>query len=153
MKLRCVDRIHAWTPYREITGLKAVSFEEFELKAPFGDEAALPESLVLESLLQLGNWLLLLSSEFTRLGRVIRIGEVQFLDRLRPGQALHLRVTVTRRRAEDFEFAGEGSVHGRPLVRGSGCLATTVPAADYLNPADARVLFAEIGPPVESMPP
>ena len=72
MKLRLVDKIFAWSPYQSISGLKAVSFEEYCLKEAFGDEARLPESLLLESFLQLGNWLLLLSSDYNQIGMVSR---------------------------------------------------------------------------------
>ena len=63
MKFRLVDRILDWEPRRVIRGVKAVSFEEYELKRAWGDEPCLPESLVLESLLQLGNWLVIRSSD------------------------------------------------------------------------------------------
>ena len=100
MKFRFVDKILAWTPHQHIVGIKAVSFEEYCLKEPFGDEARLPETLLLESFLQLGNWLLLLSSDFKQMGMVIRISEARFHDFLRPGQQLRMDVTLSRRNEE-----------------------------------------------------
>ena len=70
MKLRMVDRILDWKPRRSIVGVKAVSFEEYSLKSPWGRKAALPESLLVEALFQLGNWLIMLSSDFTQMGLV-----------------------------------------------------------------------------------
>jgi 3-hydroxymyristoyl/3-hydroxydecanoyl-(acyl carrier protein) dehydratase len=72
MKFRMVDRILAYEPRRSIRGAKTVSFEEYQLKAAFGDEAHLPETLLLESFFQLGNWLIVLSSDFTQMGMVVR---------------------------------------------------------------------------------
>ena len=92
MKFRLVDKILGWSPYERITGIKAVSFEEYCLKKPFGDEARLPETLLLESFLQLGNWLILLSSDFARMGMVIRITEVRFDGYLLPGQQVRMEV-------------------------------------------------------------
>ncbi len=148
MKFRLVDKITSWSPYRQITGVKTVSFEEYCLKEPFGDEARLPELLLLESFLQLGNWLILLSSDFRSLGMAARISEVRFHDFLRPGQALQMTATVERRREDGFELFGEGTVNNRVLITGLGCLATPVAAADYVNPDDLRVLFAEIYDPL-----
>ena len=147
MKFRLVDKIIAWSPYERISGLKAVSFEEYCLKEAFGDEARLPETLLLESFLQLGNWLLLLSSDYNQIGMVSRISEVRFHAFLLPGQQLRMDVTVARRHEDGFELSGEGRVNGRTVISGLGCLAVPVPAATYVNPEDLRVLFSEIYEP------
>jgi 3-hydroxyacyl-[acyl-carrier-protein] dehydratase len=153
MKFRLVDKILSWTPHQQITGIKAVSFEEYCLKEAFGDEPRLPETLVLESFLQLGNWLLLLSSDFTQMGMVIRISEVRFRDFLRPGQHLRMDVELARQNEDGFELSGEGQVNGRAVMSGVGCLAVPVPAAEYLNADDMRVLFSEMYQPEKNTTP
>ena len=147
MKFRFVDKILSWTPHQRITGLKAVSFEEYCLKEPFGEEGRLPETLLLESLLQLGNWLVLLSTDFQQTGMVIRMSEVRFHDYLLPGQTLQMDVTLARHREEGFELSGEGRADGRIVITGVNCLAVPVPAAEYVNPDDLRVVFSEIYQP------
>jgi 3-hydroxyacyl-[acyl-carrier-protein] dehydratase len=153
MKFRFVDQIVSWTPYQRICGIKAVSFEEYSLKEAMGEEPHLPESLLLESFLQLGNWLILLSSDFTRMGVLIRLSRVSFHDYLRPGEQVRMEVILRRHRAADFELSGEGRVQGRSIISGHGCLAVAVPAADYVNPDDLRVLFSELHQPDETMKP
>jgi 3-hydroxymyristoyl/3-hydroxydecanoyl-(acyl carrier protein) dehydratase len=145
MKFRFVDQIVAWSPWERIRGVKAVSFEEYQLKEAFGDEARLPETLLLESFFQLGNWLILLSSGFQQTGFVVRLNEARFYDSLRPGEAVCMDVTVTHRHEDGLELAGEGRVNDQVIVTGLGCLATPVPAADLFNPDELRVLFEEIG--------
>jgi 3-hydroxyacyl-[acyl-carrier-protein] dehydratase len=147
MKFRLVDKILDWSPYKRITGIKAVSFEEYCLKEAFGDEARLPETLLLESFLQLGNWLILLSSDFARMGMVVRMTEVCFDSYLLPGQQVRMEVEMSREREDGFEFSGQGHVNGRSVIRGSGCLAVPVPAAEYIQPDDLRVVFSEIYEP------
>lgn len=147
MKFRLVDKILVWSPYKCITGIKAVSFEEYCLKEALGDEARLPETLLLESFLQLGNWLILLSSDFARMGMVIRINEVRFDGYLLPGQQVRMEVAMSREREDGFEFSGRGHVNGRSVIRGSGCLAVPVPATEYVQPDDLRVVFSEIYEP------
>ena len=100
----------SWSPYQRISGVKAVSFEEYCLKESFGDEPRLPETLLLESFLQLGNWLILLSSDFKQMGMVVRISEVRFQGFLLPGRQLRMEVTLARRREDGFELSGEGRV-------------------------------------------
>ena len=150
MKFRFVDKITSWSPYRQITGIKAVSFEEYCLKDAFGEAPRLPESLLLESFLQLGNWLILLSSDFKSMAMAVRISEVRFHDALLPGRQLRMAVSVTRQREDGFEMSGEGRVDGRVIISGVGCLAAPVPAEEFVNPNDLRVLFSEIYEPEET---
>lgn len=147
MKFRLVDKITSWTRWDNICGIKAVSFEEYSLKESFGDPPRLPELLLLESLLQLGNWLVILSSDFEQTGVVARLSEVRFHSFLLPGEQLELGVRVTRRRKDGFEMTGGGHVQGRSVITGFGCLASVAPLASYQNPADLRVLFSEIYEP------
>ena len=147
MKFRFVDKITSWSPYRQITGIKAVSFEEYCLKAAFGEEPRLPETLLLESFLQLGNWLILLSSNFKTMAMPVRISEVRYDGYLLPGRQLRMSVSVTRQRDVGFELSGEGRVDGRVMISGLGCLAAPVPAAEFVNADDLRVLFSEIYEP------
>ena len=144
MKFRMVDRILAWEPRRMIRGVKAVSFEEYELRERLGDEPCLPESLVMEALFQLGNWLIVLSSDYTRMGLVVQWDEVRFLNRLRPGHRLLMEVNVLTWRDDGILMDGSASDGEKTIVMGSRCLAVPVSLADYQNPDDLRVLFSEI---------
>ena len=107
MKFRFVDKITSWSPYRQITGIKAVSFEEYCLKAAFCEMPRLPESLLLESFLQLGNWLILLSSDFKTMAMAVRISEVRFHEALLPGRQLRMAVSVTRQREDGYRCQRE----------------------------------------------
>lgn len=151
MKFRLVDKIVSWSPYQSISGIKAVSFEEYCLKESFGDEPRLPETLLLESFLQLGNWLILLSSQFKETGMVVRISQVRLHDFLLPGRQLRMEVTLSRQRSDGFELSGEGRVNGRTIISGLGCLVVPVPAVELVDPANLRVLFSEIYQPEEAV--
>jgi 3-hydroxymyristoyl/3-hydroxydecanoyl-(acyl carrier protein) dehydratase len=146
MKFRLVDRIISWKPNESITGFKTVSFEEYQLKSFIDVEPHLPESLLLESVLQLGNWLVILSSDFTRMGLVAKITRVCFHDFARPGQRITLKVSLLKQNAEGFLLSGSGHTEDRCIISGLECLATTVPLPDYMDPEDLRVVFSEIGP-------
>ena len=147
MKFRLVDKITSWAPWQHISGIKAVSFEEYSLKEAFGEKPRLPETLLLESFLQLGNWLVILSSDFQQMGALARISKVEFCDALLPGQRLHLDVQLKRRREDGFELSGQGMVDGRVIISGLGCLASPVPLKEYLDPEDMKVVFSEIFEP------
>lgn len=144
MKFRLVDKVTSWAPWQNITGIKAVSFEEYSLKEDFGGQPRLPEMLLLESFLQLGNWLVMLSSDFQQMGTLARISEVHFHGGLFPGQKLQLEVKLIRRRDDGFELAGQGYADGRSIITGAGCVAALAPLTEYQDPEDVRVLFSEI---------
>jgi len=153
LKFRFVDKITSWQPWQTIAGTKAVSFEEYCLKESFGDGPRMPEMLLLESFLQLGNWLVMLSSDFTSTGMVARISEVRFDGFLLPGERIHLQAHLTRRHEDGVELRGEGHVGDRLVISGSGCLAGLAPLAEFQNPDDLRTLFSEIYEPSERSAP
>lgn len=147
MKFRLVDKILDWTPRERIRGLKAISFEEYCLRSELGYEPALPESLLMESLFQLGNWLIVLSSDFTQMGLLVRVEEVDFRQPLRPGQRLQMDIEVTSWRSDGIAFNGTASSSGEVIALGKGCLATPAALAEFQDPADLRVLFSELHQP------
>ena len=149
MRFRMIDRIRAYEAHRSISGAKVVSFEEYSLRTALGAEASLPETLLLESLFQLGNWLIVLSSDFTQMGLVIRTGRVEFLEPVGPGQRVDSTVIVKHYRDDGICFDGEARVGDRVVVRGESCLAAPALLADYCDPDDLRVLFSEIYRPGE----
>lgn len=147
MKFRMVDRILAWDARHSITGIKTVSFEEYYLKIPFGDAPSLPLTLHMESMFQLGNWLIMLSSDFTQMGMVVRTQEVHFESALRPGTHMHLELEVRSYRKDGVLFDGRAFGGSELIGEGRGCLATLVPLAEFYNPDDLRVLYSEIYQP------
>ena len=150
MKFRMVDRICDWAPRRTIRGLKAVSFEEYSWGRIFEGEPVLPASLMIEALFQLGNWLVMLSTDFQRMGLILRIGSIRLPGRVRPGQVLDMRVDVRSWRPDGVLFDGRATVEGAEAIAGEGCLATPVVLADYCDGDDLRVLFSEIHRPSDA---
>ena len=147
MKFRMVDRITDWQSRRSIRGVKSVSFEEYSLGVPFGDEPALPQSLLLEAMFQLGNWLIVLSSDFMRTGLLVRTQKVQFLDVLRPGERMLMAIDVRSYRDDGVLFDGRATAGERLLAVGTGCLATPSELARYFDPDYLRALFEQIHKP------
>ena len=152
MKLRMVDRILSWERDRQILGVKAVSFEEYCAKAPLGDAERLPESLMLQSLLQLGNWLLILSSGFTRMGLITELDEVRFAAPVLPGQRLALDVFMQRSDGETASFAGIGRMGQSAAVCVQKWRVQCCALDLYYDPRDLRVLYEEICRPATGAP-
>ena len=147
MKFRLIDRIYDYQPLISIRGSKTVSFEEYSLARALAAEPALPETLLLEGIFQLGNWLIMLSTDFTQMGMIARTNSIQFLDRVRPGQRMDVKLTVRSWRKDGILFDGEASVGNNVVTRGNGCLATPVDLSSFYDGNDMRTLFDEIHRP------
>ena len=104
----------------------------------------------MEALFQLGNWLIMLSSDFSQIGLIFRTREVRFLRTLRPGQTLLMEAEVHSYRADGVAFDGRALVDCEVIATGTGCLALPVDLQDYYDADDMRVLFSEIYQPEHS---
>lgn len=144
MKFRMIDRIVDWTPRRAIHGVKTVSFEEYQLREPLGYPPHLPESLILESLFQLANWLVILSTDYQQMCIGAQWDEASFFDTLRPGSRMLMEVTVDGWRDDSVIVEGLVSNGLQTVAAVRRCLAALVPLADYYDPDDLRVLYSEI---------
>jgi 3-hydroxymyristoyl/3-hydroxydecanoyl-(acyl carrier protein) dehydratase len=102
----------------------------------------------MECLFQLGNWLIVLSSDFTQMGLLVRVEEILFHEPLRPGQRLRMDIEVSSYRKDGIVFNGTATAAGRQIAFGRGCLATPVDLAGFHDPADLKVLFSEIHRPL-----
>ena len=154
MKFRMVDRILAWQPRQRHSRRQGRLLRGVPVKEPFGDEPCLPETLLVESLFQLGNWLVMLVVRFHRDGPGGAIRGDPFPARLAPGQSLRMEVDVRSYRGDGVVLDGRGLVGARTIAEGRGCLAAPVPLADYQDPDALRVLFSEIYPPgAKTVPP
>jgi 3-hydroxymyristoyl/3-hydroxydecanoyl-(acyl carrier protein) dehydratase len=151
MKFRMVDRILAWQPHSAIRGVKALSFEEYELREPLGYPPALPESLILESLFQLANWLVMLSTDYRQACIGAQLDEARFLHPLLPGRRMLMDVTVESWRDDGVIVAGAVSDERQPITIVQRCVAAIVPLADFYDPDDLRVLYSEIYRPQEEL--
>ena len=144
MKFRMVDRIIDYESRKNIRGIKTVSFEEYQLKSAFDVEHYLPESLIMESLFQLGNWLIMLTSDFSQMGLLIRTNKIEFEQPPGPGQSMLMEVQVRSFRDDGILFDGQASLNQQIIARGKGYLVTPVKLAQYYDPEDLKVLFSEI---------
>ena len=150
MKFRMVDRIIDFEPQKSIRGIKTVSFEEYQLKSAFDNRPCLPETLIMESFFQLGNWLIMLTSDFSQMGLLVRTNEVRFEQPPGPGEIIFMEVQARSYRDDAILFDGQAAVNEQIIATGKGCLATVVNLSEFYNPEDLRILFSEIYRPTKT---
>jgi len=144
MKFRMVDRIIDYEPGKSIRGVKTVSFEEYQLKSALDNSPCLPESLIMESFFQLGNWLIMLTSDFLQMGLLVRTNEIRFEHQVGPGENMLMEICVRSYRDDGVLFDGKAIANEKVIAKGTGCLATITKLDEYYDPEDLKVLFSEI---------
>ena len=143
MRWRFVDRIGEFEPWSAISGRKAVSLEEYFLLDPMGRQGVLPETLVLESCVDLVRWLVARSSEFRKTCVLRDVAEFTFQEPVRMGQALDLTIVV-RRRDEDG-LGADCRVHIGAAQVAEGALEVGFLAlADAMDPEETSTLWQEL---------
>ena len=65
---------------------------------------------------------------------------------------MFMDVKVQRFRDDGVLFDGRAMMDDKIIVTGKGCLATLVDSAQYFNPDDLKMLFANIYRPDNSVP-
>lgn len=141
MRFYLVDRITGWEPHRWITGVKGISRAEACLTNGPDSEAELPGLLVVEALAQLGAWLLLASTDFTRRPVLLGFGAAEFPHPVRPGDRLTLHGHVESGHEDSALLAAEARVGDLIAVQVRDLLCAIGPAGDLEDPAETRRLF------------
>ena len=106
-----VDRIVELEPGTRAVGLKHVSMGDSYLQGHFPGYPVMPGVLIVEALAQTGAVLVMHDpANADKLPFFARVDNCRFRHQVRPGDTLHLEVTVTSFRAP------VGKAHGRALV-------------------------------------
>jgi len=127
VRFHLVDRIDAWERGVSVRARKLTSRSE-ELWDPSGPEPTMPGPLVLESLLQAGTWLIVLSTDGRRRAALASLGSVEFVDHVRPGDTLDIEAVVESMTDEAALISGRVTVDGRSVLEASEVICTLLDA-------------------------
>jgi 3-hydroxymyristoyl/3-hydroxydecanoyl-(acyl carrier protein) dehydratase len=111
-------------------------------------DAHLPASLAMESLVALGRWLVVLSSDFSRTAHLVEVEQTRFVDVARPAERLVLEAEVLADDDRETRFDARATIGQRLAVEMTGCRLAKDVLSDYYEPDDLRVLFSEIHRPI-----
>lgn len=118
MRWRLVDKINAYEPWGWISGHKGISLEEYSLLRPFGRKGVFPESMVIESCVQLARWLVMRSSDFQQTCRLSGIHDFIVESWPGMGEVMVMDVAIEKREAEGLDVRCEVKVAERYVGRG-----------------------------------
>jgi 3-hydroxyacyl-[acyl-carrier-protein] dehydratase len=153
MRFSLIDRITSLEEGASITAVKSLSLAEEYLADHFPGFPVMPGVLMLESLVQTGGWLMRKTEDF-RYSTVLlkQARTLRFNNFVKPGQSLHVSLTVHKRADGEYELKGSGTLEGASavsarLILSQFNLRDSNPAlaeSDRLQTERMRALFEEL---------
>jgi len=143
MRFLWIDRIIELYPDQSAVGVKSVTMSEDFLAHHFPHRPIMPGVLIVESMVQLADWLIRASSEFKLIGLATDFDRIKFRVVIRPGDQMKVKVSLTSREGALANFKGEAYL-GDKLAASANFTLTVEPIDSYLTPEEARKLFGMI---------
>jgi len=140
MKFRFVDKILRYKEHAYIEGLKAVSLEECLLLRQKDMKEGFPETLMIESMFQLGNFLIY-KSFHDKLAVITMFDKINVQGALAPGDIMSMRVNIVSVIDHNIRLDGSGYVREKEVITGKGCIGKLVDIETLYDPHTYDALF------------
>lgn len=150
MRFILIDRILELHPDQSAIGLKNVTMSEDFLAHHFPHRPIMPGVLIVESMVQLADWLVRVSSDFKMIGLAVAFDRMKFRNVVRPGDQMIVKVSLTSHQDNLASFKGEAHV-GDKLAASAHFTLTLEPIDTYISSEDAQKLFKMMSPVEEKV--
>ncbi len=140
MRFLLVDRIVELDSGKMARGVKNASMTEDYLEQHFPDSPIVPGALIIESLVQLADWVIREASNHRQVGLVVEVERARFQRLVRPGDQLDLEVRVLELGQQAARFQGRVSLGGKRVSSGRFKM-TLRPIDGLLSPEESRRMF------------
>jgi len=147
MAFHYVDRIHEFVPFKSIRGIKNVTRSEpFFYWLPNGVRALSP-AVISEAMAQLGGWLKIASTDFTRRPVLLADERSEYYGMVEAGDQLDMLVEVIDYGDDVVVTRGEARVRGELVVKGDCVRGYLLPLSDFASPEVMRKQFQSLHRP------
>jgi 3-hydroxyacyl-[acyl-carrier-protein] dehydratase len=140
MRFILIDRIIELHPDQSAIGVKNVTMSEDFLAHHFPHRPIMPGVLIVESMVQLADWLIRASSEFKLIGLATAFDRIKFRNVVRPGDQMKIKVSQTSRQGALASFKGEAYV-GDKLAASANFTLIVESIDAYITSEEAQRLF------------
>jgi 3-hydroxyacyl-[acyl-carrier-protein] dehydratase len=140
MRFILIDRIIELHPDQSAIGVKNVTMSEDFLAHHFPHRPIMPGVLIVESMVQLADWLIRASSEFKLIGLATAFDRIKFRNVVRPGDQMKVKVSQTSRQGTLASFKGEAYV-GDKLAASANFTLIVESIDAYITSEEAQRLF------------
>jgi 3-hydroxyacyl-[acyl-carrier-protein] dehydratase len=140
MRFILIDRIIELNPDQSAIGVKNVTMSEDFLAHHFPHRPIMPGALIVESMVQLADWLIRASSEFKLIGLATAFDRIKFRIVVRPGDQMKVKVSLASREGTLARFKGEAYL-GDKLAASANFTLIVESIDSYLTSEEAQRLF------------
>jgi 3-hydroxymyristoyl/3-hydroxydecanoyl-(acyl carrier protein) dehydratase len=144
MRFQFADRIDEMRKRVYARGVKTVSFEEGFLEGVHGETGCLPRMLLIECAAQLVSWLVLYSTDFTKIPLVAKIDHAAIERSVPCGTVLTLEVEVQSWNDEGAVVNCRASAGEQVIASGIRCLCTFMESSTLIDPEEMTFRFREL---------
>jgi len=135
-----IDRILELESGKRATGIKNVTMSEDYLTHHFPDRPILPGTLIIESLVQLADWIIREHGDFSQIGLATGFNRLKFRRVIRPGDQLRLEAEIVSMSEDEAQVKGK-AFRGDALAASGSFTLALHSLNDYLSEKEARRLF------------
>lgn len=133
MRWCLTDRIHKIENWKSISGRKLSSLEEYCLCEPLGRQGVIPETLVVESCVELLRWLIAVSSDFKKICILHSIEDFKLSGDCGMGEALEIMIEIVEHNGD--MITAQCRVSGRKTEIATGKIQVELcPLAECFEP-------------------
>jgi len=145
MRFLLVDSILELEPGARAAGIKNVTMSEDFLADHFPNRPIMPGSMIIESMVQLADWVVRQASDFRQLGMANSFDNLKFRRVVGPGSQLRLEVKILEQGEAEAKVQGKAYCLDA-LVASASFTLSLEPIERYLDPAEARRMFRLLYP-------
>ena len=157
MNFEYVDRVFELEKFKSIRGLKNVTRNEpFFYWLPDGRRVLSP-AVISEALGQLGGWLEIVSTDYTKQPVFLADEKTEYLGYAKAGDQIDLEVEVLDFDEETVFTRGRALIDGKPILVGYGCRGYLLDIEECRDPVATKCRFNRLFKPelagVDRLPP
>lgn len=145
MRFLLVDAILELESGVRATGVKSITMSEDFFSDHFPHRPIMPGSMIVESMVQLADWVVREASDFRQLGLATSFDNLKFRRVVGPGSQLRIEVKIVEQDATEVKVQGK-AYNMDTLVASATFSLTLEPIEQYLDSAEARRMFLLLYP-------
>jgi 3-hydroxymyristoyl/3-hydroxydecanoyl-(acyl carrier protein) dehydratase len=144
MRFVFIDRIERIEKNKFARGIKTISFEEGFLKSPYSEDGYIPQLLLLESSAQLASWLIMYSSDFTKIPMLARIEKVSLFENVQCGTRLSIEIKILSSNNEGALINAKVFAGDKLIARGENCMCVFANLEEFAQKSEMKARFLDL---------
>lgn len=142
MRFHLVDRIVAFVPWKEATGIKNITVADELLEYSSETHSMVfPKPLLCECILQTCAWLIVKSSECKKRPVILKFDNIEFFSNACVGDTVELIVKIVSYTDDTATVSGYANVGSKKMLCFNECLISLLDTGSLESPEDTEIMI------------